>query len=78
MADKIDVEELVREAGLDWHRGFVLGEEENRYAKLTRLVIKECAKVCLETPVLSAIGGHAWTTIKVQEALAEAIRARMP
>lgn len=31
------VREWAREAGLDWHRGFVLDNEENRYAALARL-----------------------------------------
>lgn len=70
-AEKIDVQRLVKESGLDWHRGWMLDEEENRYSALTRLVMEECAKVCEEK---IGVTRYAETLLEV----AATIRARMP
>ena len=50
------VEEWVKDAGLDWHKGFAIDEDVNRYTKLATLAAawgakqerEACAKVCEE------------------------------
>lgn len=86
-ADKLDVRAMVKEAGLDWYKGWTLSDEANRYEHFARLVLEEAAKVCKER-------AHMWGAIapdmdsrmraleyaKEREALdiAEAIESRMP
>jgi len=47
----MNIRELVEQAGLDWHRGWPVGDDEpNRFEVLVKLAIaherEECAKLC--------------------------------
>lgn len=47
----MNIIELVEQAGLDWHRGWPVGDDEpNRFEVLVKLAFaherEECAKVC--------------------------------
>jgi hypothetical protein len=48
----MNFEELAEQAGLDWHRGWTLDDNEpNRFSVFAKLVAaherEECAKVCM-------------------------------
>lgn len=69
-----EILDLVRDADLDWHAGWSLGLDENRYVILARAVERAavaaereaCAKVCDELVGSRAMARHC----------ADAIRAR--
>lgn len=64
--------DLVKECGLDWHRGFMPlfeGDETNRYAVLIAEAMRIESEACLHIAETTAAGRDA-------EAIADAIRAR--
>jgi hypothetical protein len=73
--------DLVKECGLDWHRGFMPlfeGDETNRYAVLIAeaMLIESdaCVKACEDIEVHDV--GHPGTAFAVQGMCINAIRAR--
>jgi hypothetical protein len=73
--------DLVKECGLDWHRGYIPlfeGDETNRYAVLIaeamRIEREALAKACEDIEVHDV--GHPGTAFAVQGMCINAIRAR--
>jgi hypothetical protein len=57
-----DHADLVREADLDWHAGYPVGEDVNRYSTLIRAVeravVEKMAAMCGELPPCDVVSEH--------------------
>jgi hypothetical protein len=60
MTDDDEIVDLVRDAGLDWHQGFAVGEDVNRYVTLVRAAIAAAAPPCPH--IRSGGGPPGWVT----------------